>query len=359
MEGLTIRLAAVVAVASLLVAGCSQAVPAASPTKAPAAPTTAAKVAEPTKAAAAQPAAPSTSANYPVKGKTISLISPFAAGGVTDIGGRLLAPLLEKELGTPVEVVNKPGAGSQVGITEAARAKPDGYTLGMTNLPTTITLYLDPPRKAVFNRKSFQPIGLHGVDPAGIAVKADSPYKTMKDLIDAAKANPKKIKVSTAGRMGGPHLAVLDTERVAGVQFAVVHFDGASEGMTALLGGHTDAQFGYLGSWVGPVKNGEVRVLGVMDKQESKYLPGVKTMESQGYKLYHQNSRGWSAPAGTPMEIVDTLAAALKRAMDSPEHKQKMDEQGVELRYMNPTEFGAYWEETEVQVKQLMESVTQ
>lgn len=353
VQRLLVSLVVVVALAWLVVAGCSQPTPAPTPTKASAAP---AQGALPTKAAATQPtAAPANKVDYPAKGKTISLITPFSAGGVTDVSARMLAPLMEKGLGATVEVVNKPGAGSQSGITELVKSKPDGYTFGMTNLPTTISLYQDPQRKAIFNLKSFAPIGLYCVDPAGVAVRADSPYKTMKDLIDAAKAKPKTIKVSTAGRSGGPHLAVLETEKVAGVEFAIVHFDGASEGTTALLGGHIDAQFGYLGSWVGHVKNDKIRVLGVMDKQPSKFLPDVKTMESQGYKLYHHNSRGFSAPAGTPKEIVNIVSGAMKKAMETEELKTKMEQEGVELRYMPPDEFGRYWEGMEVQLKPLME----
>ncbi|MHB1161098.1 MAG: Bug family tripartite tricarboxylate transporter substrate binding protein, partial [Chloroflexota bacterium] len=122
------------------------------------------------------------------------MIVPADAGGATDIGYRLLAPRMEKYLGTTVEVVNKPGAGTQVGVTELSKAKPDGYTIGVTLIPQTPTIYMDPERKAVFNRESFAPIGLHVFDPGLIAVAPDSKYKTLKDVVDDAKANPEKVK---------------------------------------------------------------------------------------------------------------------------------------------------------------------
>ncbi|HTU00459.1 MAG TPA: tripartite tricarboxylate transporter substrate-binding protein, partial [Candidatus Sulfotelmatobacter sp.] len=129
-------------------------------------------------------------AGFPDKNRPIMLVVSYPPGGGTDVTGRLLAPLLEKELGTSVQVLNKPGAGGQVGFTEISRSRPDGYTIGYMILPTVITTYLDPSRKAVFSRKSFELLALQDNDPGIIAVKANSPYKSLKDLIDAAKANP-------------------------------------------------------------------------------------------------------------------------------------------------------------------------
>jgi tripartite-type tricarboxylate transporter receptor subunit TctC len=168
-------------------------------------------------------------------GKPITIIVPYAAGGTTDVGARLLAELLEKELSTPVQVVNKPGSASQVGLTELVNAKPDGYTLSYGVLPTIITHYLDPERRAPYTRENFQPVALHHLVPAMLAVRTDSPYKTLNDLIEAAKANPGQIKVSDSGLMANPHLSVLLLERAAGVRFASVHFDGGAPSVTALL----------------------------------------------------------------------------------------------------------------------------
>jgi putative tricarboxylic transport membrane protein len=295
-------------------------------------------------------------ADFPAKGKSVSIILGTSAGGSTDVGARILAAALEKDLaatGTRFQVENKPGAGWQIGLTALARSRTDGYTIGFTILPQTITNYLDPERQAVFERKSFQPLGMQVVDPGVIAVKASSPYKTLKDVIDAAKANPGKLKASSTGILSDDHLAILQLGKLTGAKFAIVQFDGSAKAMTALLGGHTDVYFGNIGDTFPQAKAGEVRVLGVMDDDESKFLPG-KTTFSQGIKLESSSSRGLSAPAGTPKEIVDFLAAAIKKAIADPEHMKKMEEQGLTVRYMDPPRMEKYWSEMEEQIKPLM-----
>lgn len=151
------------------------------------------------------------------KSRPITHIVAYPPGGGTDVTARLLAPMLEKELGVPVQVVNKPGAGGQVGFTELVRSKPDGYTIGNLILPTVITTYLNPERKAVFSRKSFELLALQDNDPGIIAVKTDGPYKTLKDLIDAAKAKPGSIRTTTSGILSDDHIAAMITEEVAGL----------------------------------------------------------------------------------------------------------------------------------------------
>ena len=287
--------------------------------------------------------------------KSVSIIVPADAGGATDVGIRLLAPGLEKRLGTSIVVVNKPGGGTQIGTTEIAQAKPDGYTIGATLLPATITTYLDPERKAAFTMDSFAPIGLHVFDPGTIAVAADSKYKTLKDLIDDAKANPEKIKIGDTGILGDDHLSILQLQKLTGVKFSIVHFTGGTTQLAALLGGHIDVGVDNVGMYTSQVKSGKVRVLAVTDKERSKFLPDVPTAEEQGVKLYSSSSRPLSAPKGTPKEIVWFISKAMEESMKDPEHIQKMDEQGLTLKYMNPDQLEKYWRDFEEQVKPLME----
>ncbi len=293
-------------------------------------------------------------AEFPVKGKAINIIVGAAAGGPNDIAARLLAPGMQKELGTPVQVINRPGAGWQVGTTELTRSKPDGYTIGYAPNPTIIGLYLDPARKAVFGRKDFQMLGMHVVDPGAIAVRADSPYKTLKDLVDAAKANPGKIRASHNGIMGEDHLALLLFQKVAGIQFAVVAFDSSINSQTALLGGHIDVCFDNVGTFPAHVKSGAMRVLGIMDKQETPLYPGVKTFEAQGYKIYSSSARGIVMPAGAPKEVIDILSGAIKKAIHDPEHQKKMADLAFPIRYMDPEEMAVFWDRMEADVKPLM-----
>lgn len=367
MTRLLVSLVATLTVASLAIAGCGQAAPA--PTSAPAAPT---KAAEPAKTAppAAPTAAPTKPAeatqlpqakkvDFPEKGKAITIIVPWAAGGGADITARVVATLLEKELGTPVQVVNKAGAASQIGATEIAKAKPDGYTLGLTVLPGTITVYLEPERKAVFDRKSFVPVAQHTVDPIAIGVRSDSPFKTLKDLVDYAKANPMKLKAGTGGILSVPHLAELQLQREAGIKFTIVHFEGGAQQLTNLMGGHTDMIFDFPIVLMPQVKAGNIRPLAVMDKEETKFLPGVKTLESMGYKAYSFTSRVYSLPAGTPLEIAEVFSNALKKVMATEEHNKKMDELGTVPRHMGPAETARYWEQLETDILPLMELAKQ
>ena len=175
--------------------------------------------------------------DFPQKGRIITVLIPYPPGGSTDVGARLLVPAMEKELGVPVQIVNKPGGGTQLGLAQLALAKPDGYTIGWTNVPSCLPTYLDPKRKATYARKDFQPIANVVVDPAMIVVRADSPFKTTKDLIDAAKANPGTIKAATGGLLTSDHLQTMQFEKLVGVKFVMVHFDGTGPASTALLGG--------------------------------------------------------------------------------------------------------------------------
>lgn len=344
MKRRLVTLATVVAVAGLVAIGCSQAAPVPAPTS---------NASEQGKTSA--PTAAPKKADWPQKGKVITLIMPWGAGGGSDVGARLLTPLMEKELGTTIEVVNKTGGGSQVGITELAKAKPDGYTFGMTNLPATPAIYLDADRKAAFTRKDLQPVANHVFDPIAIAVAKDSKYKTMKDLMDAAKANPGKITISTSGILSATHIAFLSLQKKTNTEFSFVPFDNNGQMRSALLGGHVDAEGGTVGDLVPGVKSGDIRILAVFDKAESKFLPGVPTAISQGYDIEAGTARAFSVPAGTPKEVVDILAASIQKGMQNEEHRKKMEEQGLELRYMDAEQLSAYWDQVDATLKPIIE----
>ena len=291
--------------------------------------------------------------SFPTKGKPISWIVGFAAGISPDIGVRLLAPLIEKELGASIEVINKAGANSQLAYTDLARAKPDGHTIGLIVLPGISTIYMDPNRKAVFTRKSFIPVANHVLDPSLWVVLSTSPYKTVKDLVDAALAKPHTITVSDGGILGDDHLSILHLQNLTGAKFSITHM---SEGrLPALLGGHTVAYVGKTGSVLSQIKSGEVRVIGVTSKDEHPFVPGVKTMIAQGYNYTSYAARGYALPADTPKEIVDLWASAMKKAMANEEHLSKMNKQGLSVHFMGPSEYSAFWEGSEPSIKKLME----
>jgi tripartite-type tricarboxylate transporter receptor subunit TctC len=299
--------------------------------------------------------APARAEPYPQKGKSVQMLVGFAAGGTTDVGARLLASALEKELGTNVVVVNKPGASSQLAYTLLSQSKPDGYTIGNTNFPSSVVSYLDPARQAAYKRKDFQLIGLHVIDPTIFAVKPDSPFKTLKDLVEYAKANPRKVRITTTGIQSDETFAILQLEKLTGAKFALVHFaQGVAQALPAFLGNKVEVLCANVGDLLAQHKRGEVRILGVMDSQPSPFYADVKTFEAQGYKIYAASSRGFAAPGGTPKDIVDRLAAAMKKVADSPEHQQKMAELGLTLRYMDPAQYNQYWTEYEATLRELL-----
>jgi tripartite-type tricarboxylate transporter receptor subunit TctC len=290
-------------------------------------------------------------------GRPITILVGYAAGGTTDAGARWLAAGLEEELSTKVNVVNKPGAASQTALQTLLTSAADGYTLSAAVLPTVITHYADPAREAPYARKDFLPVALHHLTPATISVQAKSPYKTLKDFVEAARAAPGKITISDSGLMANPHMCVLMLERAAKVRFGSVHFDGGAPSVTALLGGHVTALSGGTSDAAAHYKAGTFRVLGVADERESEFLPGAPTMKSQGYDVIAVSATGIFAPAGTPKEVVDLLTAAIKKIVATEDHKKKLRDLGAQPNYLNPTEYAAFWSNYESRVVPLLKEI--
>jgi len=277
--------------------------------------------------------------------RPVQMIVAFPAGGGTDVGARVLASIAEKELGQQILVVNKVGAGGQVGWTEAARAKPDGYTLAFINLPGMNTVILDPERKALFGVDSFIPVINQVVDAGVIWVKGNSPYRTLNDLLEAARKNPGKISACTTGILSDDHLAILMMNEAAKVDFRIVHFDGGAQQLTAILGGHVEVAFDNVGG--GVVKRlaaGDVRALAVMDNERSKFLPDVPTTVELGFpSVISSSSRGVAVPKGTPPAVIKTIETAFAKAMANPEHVKKLEDVGLAIKVMVGDEYGKYY----------------
>lgn len=286
-----------------------------------------------------------TAADFPTK--PVQLMIAYPAGGSTDVGARIVAAIAEKQLGQPIVVVNRGGAGGQVGWTDMSRARPDGYYIGFVNLPATNTVILDPERKAIFKADSFVPIINQVLDPGIIWVKADSPHKSLKDLIDAARKSPNTIRTATTGILSDDHLAILMVEEAApGAIFRIVHLEGGAAQMTGILGGHIDVAFDNVGSVFRRIRTGEVRALAVMDTQRSRFLPEVPTTPELGFPTVISNStRGIAAPKGVPAPVIKRLQEVFKKAMEDPEHVKKMEEAGLALRIMVGEEYAKYYRE--------------
>ena len=289
--------------------------------------------------------------------KPIQLMVAFPPGGSTDIGARIVAAIAEKGFGQPVVVVNKGGAGGQVGWTDMVRQRPDGYYIGFINLPATNTVILDPERKAIFTEKDFTPIINQVLDPGVVWVRADSPYKTMQDLVDAAKKAPSTLRAATTGILSDDHLAILMTEEAApGAIFRIVHLDGGATQFKEIMAGNIDVAFDNVGSIVPRVKSGEVRALTVMDEARSKFLPDVPTTKEAGYPTVLSNStRGIAGPKDMPAAIVSKLRDVLQKAMADPDHIKKLEDQGLAIKVMVGDEYAKYFADTHAKAKKYTE----
>ena len=290
---------------------------------------------------------------YPTK--AVSLMVAYPAGGSTDVGARIVASLAEKELGQPLVVLNKVGAGGQVGWTELVRQKPDGYYLGFMNLPALNAVILDPDRKATFQIDSFTPIINQVLDPGVIYVKPDSPFKSLKDIIEEAKKRPGEVKAATTGIFSDDHLALLMVEEAAKVKFRIVHFDGDTPQLTSLLGGQIEVSFLNVGGITPRVKAGQVKPLVVLDRERSRFYPDVPTTVEAGYpSVVSSSTRGIVGPKGLPEPIVKKLQGIFKKAMDHPEHLEKMEKAGLAVKIMMPEEYGQYIKNLHENLKKLM-----
>jgi tripartite-type tricarboxylate transporter receptor subunit TctC len=293
--------------------------------------------------------------DFPKKGKSIDLIVAFSSGGAVDTAARLIQPVLEKELGTNVEVVNKPGAGGQIGYTALTSAKPDGYTIGATGSPSVVVSPLDPARGAKYTRASFQPLGRQVIDPTVIAVQPDSPYQTLKDLLNAVKASPKSMTASTTGIQTGEHFALAQIQQSTGSEFAPVHFsEGASQATTAFLGKHVDVLVANVSDVTDLTKQGKARVLGVMSAERAPSLPDVPTFKESGYDLIAGTARGYSAPAGLPEGVAKKLEAALQKAIEDRTVVQKMKDLGLQTSYLNGDDYEQFWAAQEGDFKKVL-----
>lgn len=293
------------------------------------------------------------------RGRPITLIVPFAAGGTTDISARVLGAAIERELGTPVQVVNRPGATTQIGATELARARPDGHTLGLMSLPSLAMTYLDAERRAPYDRSSFTPIAHFTSDANMLAVQAGSRFRTVADLIAAARAEPRRVRIGTVGLMSNAHLPGVALERAAGVRFAFVHFNGGAPVVTALLGGNVEAGVNGIQTTIPQERAGALRVLATMGDGHTSFFPAARTLREQGYDVVSPSSFAMMGPAGMPAEIVQALSAAIRNAIATEDVTRRLRELALSANYLDPAGTAALWADIETRQRPLIELARQ
>ena len=279
--------------------------------------------------------------------RPITLQVAFPAGASTDVGARIVAAIAEKDFGKPVVVINKAGAGGQIGWTELAHQKPDGYYLGMINLPHLPSAILDPERKASFKEQDIVPIISQALDPTTVSVRPDSPWKTLKELIDDAKKRPGQITAGIVGYLQDDEIGYLQLAEAAGFQMRLVYFDGAALAITALLGKHVDVLFCTVADDYNQWKAGRMRMLTIMDKERSKFYPDLPTTAELGYPgVICASTRGIAAPKGVSEPIMKKIQEVFKKAMLSKEHLEKLESAGMPVKIMVGEEFIKYYQQT-------------
>jgi len=296
---------------------------------------------------AAALAAPPALAQEGYPAHAITVISPFPPGGVSDTITRPLDAALEKVFKQPVVLENKVGAAGAVGAQFAAAAKPDGYTLlshivSISGFAAVDKLFGRTPK---FTNDNFIPIARIIADPIVMIANVDTPYKTLKDLVADAKANPNKVIYSSSGLYGASHIPTALFAKSAGnLQMRHLPTNGGGPAVTAVLGGNVNFFMSPTSIALSHIRSGKVRALAVSSAQRVKVLPDVPTFKELGYDLEYYFWVGIFAPKGVPAPIIVTLRDGFNKAAHSKEFLDTLANLGQELAYMDQPEFAKFWE---------------
>jgi tripartite-type tricarboxylate transporter receptor subunit TctC len=295
-------------------------------------------------------------AQYPQR--PIQLIVPWGAGGGTDATARIIGILLEKELGQPVNVVNRTGGSGVVGHAAIAQAPPDGYTIGLITVEISMMHWQG---LTELSGASYTPIGLVNADPAGLQVRADAPFKNVNDLVAAIKANPGKFKASGTGQGGIWHLAIagmLQNMKVDPAAAPWVPSNGAAPGLQDLVAGGVDIAPCSLPEARSLIDAGKVKSLAVMANKRAALYPDVPTLkEATGSNWTMAAWRGIAAPKGVPTDVRDKLVAAIKKIAASKEYNDFMTQRGFGVIYEGPDDFAKFMAKADADLGATMKAV--
>jgi len=276
--------------------------------------------------------------------RPIEMIVAYSAGGGTDTAARTLAPFIEKYLGNDasVVVVNKPGAGGEIGFTDLARADPDGYTIGFINTPNILTIPIS--RDTRYTMEDIQAVSNVVYDPGAFNVRPGSEFTSLDELVAYAKENPRAVTYGTSGIGGDDHLAALQFSRIAGIEMTHVPFPGAADVRAAVLGGHITMAAMNISEAIDLVNQGELVSLGQMGEERWDGAPDVPTFAEQGYEVVMGSDRGIGAPAGIPEEALNALQDAIAKTIEDPEFLEAAENQKLPLAYRDAAGFQDYLE---------------
>ena len=273
--------------------------------------------------------------------KPIKMIIPLAAGSAVDNAARVITIKMAENMGQAFVIENIAGSSGLIGAERVARAAPDGYTIGGYN-DSVLTMVPHMMAKMPWNALTdFEPISLVGTIEWGIVVKADGPYKTLAEFINAAKVNPGKLNYSSGGNGSPQHIGMALVLNRANVDISHVPYKGATPAAVAVAAGEVDAAMQGLGTVTALLQAGKLRLLAVSTQARLPQYPNVPTFSEAGMKDFTFNS--WFAmvaPAGTPKPIVDKLSDEVRKALNDPSTREKLQAIGVTPRGTTPTEFG-------------------
>jgi tripartite-type tricarboxylate transporter receptor subunit TctC len=299
---------------------------------------------------------PAFAQQFPARG--LLVIVPYAAGGGSDVSARLLARDLEPIVGKPVTVENRAGGGGWLGWGHLAASKPDGYTIGYINAPSMFAGYLDKQAAGAAARKetleSFTPLINHVVDPNLWAVRPDSKFQTVKDVMEEAKRNPGTITLNGGGHGTDDHVAALGIGAKNGTSFQMVHFRGTPEGKTQVLAGNIQVLACNVSEVAEEIKTGQFRILGVMATERSPFIPTGPTFREQGFDEVWAVSRGIAGPAGLPKDVETTLIDYLEKTISSKEHKAKAEALSLDPQIIKGEAYRKYLKDNEQATKKMM-----
>lgn len=284
----------------------------------------------------------------------VTLLVPWPPGGPTDWHLRVLARLAAKHLGQPIVVENRPGAGGALAAGSLALSgKANAYTIAQAPMTVFRIPYMekvnwDPVRDLTWI------IGLSGYT-LGVAVRADSEFKTWADLLSYARANPEKLTYATSGIGSSTHLVMEDTAHRAGIKVTHVPYKGGAEAERALLAGDVLLDVNSMSAILGQLEAGKFRVLMVWDAERSTFLPNVPTAKELGYDIVYQAPYGLVGPAGMPADAVKTLHDAFKKAMDDPEHAKVLQSMRQTVWYRSSEDYAKFAREAYQQERVLAE----
>jgi tripartite-type tricarboxylate transporter receptor subunit TctC len=288
--------------------------------------------------------------------RDITLVVPWAAGGGTDTLARTLVKNGQKYFGVNINVLNRVGGNGVVGMDSVAKAKPDGYTVGV------ITFHLSAYRLiglSDLSYRDFDLIALLNRSQASLSVKADSPFKTLKDLVDYAKANPGVITVGHSGPGGTWHLAAADLAKKHNLKFTFVPFDGAAPTRTALVGGHVSVAATGMDEVLQFYQAKQVRILAAVSPTRHPAFPDVPTIVEAGFPIDNPifDWRGLATVKGTPPEILKALRDGVRKAAEDPEYIALMDKLALPRAFMEADKFGEFLASTEKSLEPALDTV--